>query len=408
MSGERKAQVTIFFALGLVVLLAVAILYLMLSKSKDVQSGQSIDISASPALSNYVTSCLDTIMNDELEMLGKTGGLSLIPAAQKIQHPYGTITTTTDSFEVLYGITQNRREIGDLIPERGGEDRNLLFANVEVYCPGITEFPDPACYQIPVFLDGYFGQTTLLPPCSKIGANGPGTAHLCKYYPNTPLTSIPPQSVPALQDLLTQEIERKMSACVSETRFRESVGQGFASIMPPKVSILLTKANIIVNLTYNITLEGRSGSTVMYFDRRYPLRFLQLTEYAIDLTREETRNVSFNLALKEDYEKLPSFKRGFTVERVLAVPTSVSPSSLFIRADLITIKDEESLVRGKPLSYSFLVEHRPPMLETLQSRGCDPGLGRDPDDGAVTMTSAPGAVLCVIKDDDDFTDSEMQ
>jgi hypothetical protein len=82
----------------------------------------------------------------------------------------------------------------------------------------------------------------------------------------------------------------------------------------------------------------------------------------------------------------------------------INPRDLFGVADLVTITDERSEVKGQPFSLSFLVEHRPPMLDKLNGRNCDPALGRDPDGGPVSVISANRG--CMIRDADDMRDSE--
>ena len=414
-----RGQVTIFFALGLVLLIAAGIIYVMLTRVQESEAAHAIDITANPALNNYVTACLDTIVNDQLAELGRTGGLSLIDPAQQVQYPYREIKIDGVYVRVLYGITQNRRDItrGDLIPEPGSEDRNIDFANITIYCREGHKLPDlpPDCFKLPNFLDGYFGQVNLLPLCEKNGSNGPGSSVLCTSYPGTPPTSIGSSvELPSIEGMLREKIQQKVATCISPQQFRETVGQGFVAAGTPNVNVKFTETNMLVNLTYNLTLEGSTKSSLLQVDQRYPVRILPFLEYTLALAREETRNVSFNIGSPFDFrdrQRLP-YLDGFNVTRRTADVTAsppeaggVNPSMSFIvnGVDIVTVTDNRSVVNGKPMSLTFLIEHRPPMIEALRSRACTAERGRDPDDGAVSVKSDPGSPLCQMADEDGMT-----
>jgi hypothetical protein len=260
-----RGQVTIFFALGLVLLIAIGILYLMLSRADDTQAPQVIDIAANPALNSYVTSCLDTVVNDELEEIGDTGGLSLLSAADQAQYPNGQVMMDGEPAHVLYGITQNHRKAPELeptsvIPEETGvdlvraEDRNIDFAHMTMYCRSGHQLPEgePFCFALPGFLPGYFGELNFLALCARDGPNGAGTSVLCTSYPGMP-PGLQPVSQRSVQGLLTDRVQERVVSCVSEQRFRETIGQGFTVTAPPKVNIMFTRTNILVGLVYKCT-----------------------------------------------------------------------------------------------------------------------------------------------------------
>ena len=75
----KKAQITVFIIIGIMLLLGTALLIYVVSlkpeqKSKTDVISQSLRQSAVQPVKEYVLSCLDVVSSDALEFVGKQGG----------------------------------------------------------------------------------------------------------------------------------------------------------------------------------------------------------------------------------------------------------------------------------------------------------------------------------------------
>lgn len=380
----RGGQVTMFAIVGLVLLLTVAIIWVVLLK---LRVAAPFDISSNAALRSYVGSCLDTAVEDELLAIGKSGGLSLMNATV---FQNANIVIDGEQQTVLYGVTRNKDKPGGFIPYAYDvpryPDEMVSLTNITIDTSTGQEFV--------MFQDGYFGDVTLPAICSRDGPNGVGSTTPCRYYPDSPPGTAAGSPYESIQEGLTAEVERKVQTCVDLRQFSNAIGENVQSIAPPELSIMFTESNIIVALVYNITISGKS--TVARFDRRYDVRYLPLMEYAFDLAKQESRDIMFDIT--SDYSnklKLPSYA-GFEVRK--------TPAS---RADLITITDPASKVRGVPYSVQFLVEHRIPMLDHIPAFACS-ARAVDPDEGELQTFSDSSFPPCVVTVEDGYKEFDYQ
>jgi hypothetical protein len=421
MSGVR-GQTTLFFAIGLVLLIIVALIFLLLNRTTS--APETIDIANSRVLSQYVGSCLDTAVNDELEDLGKTGGVSLSKG-----YPYATVKLGDESVPVIYGITKNRRtpgdagRQGDIVPyiESGtgkpvlpGGSTNYYGVNLMTMlqfrsATRINPATGNSFFPIPTFSDGYFGQVNFPPLCAKDGPNGLGSTALCAYYAGTPPGMAQATSV---QETLTARVQERVQQCVALDQFRDAIGPEVSAVSAPNVTLKFTRNNVLVTLIYNLTLQGKAQVSTVPFERRYDVRYLAVAEYAYALARQESRDITFDIAAEyNDRERLP-YLDGFSVEKTALSVTDRSTGSLSgfsakadpARADLITITDDYSKIRGQKFRFNFLIERRPPMLNLTANDECK-GTAWDPDDGFKGAPRIIGGRCAVVDNDGDIDEN---
>jgi hypothetical protein len=347
----RGGQVTLFVAVGLVVLLVLGFLLLVTQRARSVEIA---DANKYPLLASLVPQCLDTIMADELTTLGLTGGLSVLNASLFPQSafPWGETNVTLGgeqhTVRVLYGVTANTP------PSALCVTNDTLGVNL-YRCQG-----NPACTPLPwlAFQDGYFGTTRFSAICSRQGPNGPGSSVPCRYYPGAPPGTPTGTGGQTVQDELTRRVQERLTHCIDTTQASDAIGQRVSAIAPPVIDIKLTRENVAVHVEYTLLVEGRVQRITLPFTRNYRVRLLSVMEYAIDIARALTRGTVNVQREHANATLFPSYRQGFVVAvRRGVIPTDRAPSVDTV-AHLVMIQDSGSRIGTLPYLYAFLVERR--------------------------------------------------
>ncbi len=380
MSGERRAQITLFVAVGLVAIIIFGIIFLKSSSTnptvKETATNTVNNIADDAVISQYLSSCLDTVVNNELRKFSKSGGLtdensqpSAVRSGQTIPTLYGLIINNDDDYN------QPRAEYSPDYPSAGVSFYTSSKKNFKPY-PGNLEKFQPR-------ESGYFGDVTFPATCENSGGNIMSGANPCNYYGG---------SAPSMQKYFTQQITIKAQSCANSDIFNRNAGNRIDAITAPIPNVTFTPDMILVTFKYNITLKDKSQE-VLPITRKYSVRFLSIAEFAHDLAFEESHNIFFNISNELSYKSIPSYRDGFVVlkknKENISSHKFVNPVTA---ASLITIIDSKSSLDNVAYSFSFLMEHRVPMLEQLTVREqCDesniPTIGIDPDDTNVTITA---------------------
>lgn len=380
--GKRRAQITLFVIIGLVALIVVGIFF---SLSKPVVQKEPVrsveDIADNAILQQYLSSCLDTVVNDELYKLGQSGGLPNDPG-----YPSAEVGSGDSARKILYGVTRNNDgDIPQFVPAPDYPDNSSSFSNMTINPRTGVPFLQ--------FKDGFFGDTHFPATCERTGPNALGGAHACRYYIDNP----PGTKGPSTQKQLQQRIEYQVAKCASLDRFNTATDGAVVSVGTPNVNLSFSSDVVMVGFMYDVTLKG-STHKLLPINRRYDVRYVSIAEFAYDLAREETRNLTFDPANPAHYKNIRSYRDGFIVGRS-EVPTTgnylvpVTPNK---NATLITIIDSKSSLRSESYTFSFLIEHRGPVLEKLEDIDqCIPTvppvagapvIGLDPDDSSVSIS----------------------
>jgi len=365
----RGGQLTIFVVIGLVLLFVVALFTLMLSSLREEETPETKN---QAILSSTIESCIDSIVTDELNLLGTSGGVVTFTGI-----PNALVDTGRGTKKILYGLTQN--------PSTG--TRPHTYPPPRYPDDGVTINTlqrDPLTgRRFQDFQNGYFGELNFPGICAKEGLNKPGTQYTCTYPGNPPGTL-----GPSVQEGLTRRITNRVQACASPTAFEQATGREVQRVGTPSSTVEFTYANIIVSVTYPLNLDD--GTAVKSFQRVYDVRLLPIMLFAAELAREDSRNLSFSVP--DDYTALNTYEHGFVVLTSSNVAISEPVGTQSPYATLVTVLDSESSLDGISYGFNFLIEHRPPMLDPLTSTeivdlfrdGSVPVRTGDPDDGTVT------------------------
>ncbi len=357
----RGGQVTIFVAVGLVILFIVAIFFLVLDTEQRVQQeyeqGQQIIEGANAAeLSAVLGSCIDTVVIDEFKKLGQSGGLHVDDPA----YPRAIVGSGPTTRLMLYGLTRNRdipgsaglRPYRNELPDYPHEDFTVENTLIQADTGNKMVSWQP----------GYFGDVNFAPICDKQGPNRPGSTRECRSFPGSP-PSVP--NTESTQNMLMPIIANRVQACANPARFSEALGVDVTEVGEPTAEIAYTFNNVIVSVYYPLTIVGQAETNLQEVRRTYDFRYMQIAQYARDLALRESRDIAFDIS--EDYREVPSWKPGFTVQTSevdSVAQTTLSPpiQQNGETATMVTIIDSKSELDGVSYTFSFLMEHREPVV----------------------------------------------
>ena len=402
MGGER-GQVTMFVLLGLVLLLVAGLLYLVAGAQRDARSLQervegTIALSDMALIDRHVGSCLDAIVKDELRIVGDTGALAK-------NGPSAIVGSGDAQRRVGYGVTRNAAAGDtDVLPKSSAPPR---YPDWGVGIENSTT--DPVTGRVfPAHSGGYFGDVQFPAACDRDGPNRPGAIITCASYPGTP----PGTSGPSVQETLARNVAQRVAACASPRVFGDAIGRDVTQVGDSIVNLTFIPGGLTVALEYPLELDGDIVLMTAPVSRAYDVRLLNILQFAADLAREESRNVTFRIDV--DYRNLSSWKPGFEVRRTRDVAvTNRLPGGNDPGADLALIIDTASVIDGSAFTFRFLIEHRQPMLAPFSRdellrvfrdcADCEPPsapVAADPDDGLIyfgdpritVSTFLPGAL----------------
>src|SRR5262249_12036176 len=125
---------------------------------------------------------------------------------------------------------------------------------------------------------------------------------------------IPPDTVgPSVQETLERNIGQRVAACASPRVFADAIGRDVTQVGEPIVNVSFVPGKLVVALEYPLELQGDVVLMTAPISRTYNVRLLNVLQFATDLAREESRNVTFRI--DQDFRNIPSWKNGFSVRR---------------------------------------------------------------------------------------------
>lgn len=128
--GVKKGQITIFVILGLVLLISASLVFFMqqtfVSQKLDAQARTTItEFSESAPLQNYVETCLSSVLQDGLELIGDQGGALYTDQGGGVYRNPAGVHEGVHYLEYTY-IQMQRGKDGDIIPRP--ITRNVTYA----------------------------------------------------------------------------------------------------------------------------------------------------------------------------------------------------------------------------------------------------------------------------------------
>ncbi len=369
---NKKAQITLFFLIGILLFASVAFVLRATSvqtKAKLESETEQLtsELLKTTAFENYVNKCLKKLTKEAIIYIGQQGGKidetqggitnwlgnPFIPGDKAIPH-----TKDNQSFYVFYGLKKRvlqdfprRGEIptppeypypGKLLEDRTRKERTSYGSKVTIY-----------------------GAKELLPLCDKKGPNpkrGGIVKKSCKTHGSGDYS---------IQRQIQGYIEKNLPTCVDfdsfSTNFAYNVSQGNVSI-----NVTFTEEFVSVDAEYPLEIKLKSenkATKILAFRDDVKLRLMRIHEFADNFINNEAKNLLWNNSnykeVKDGRDLLWDNDLKFYIKKDACTETECSSVFRGETDDIITIVDYSSLIDGSYYEFKFAVENRRPVLELI-------------------------------------------
>ena len=326
-----KSQISLLITVGLALFIVVGfVLYLSKSAIKK-QTQQTIKrieesgIEEQP-IKDFVLNCLDKLSKDAIVLLGRQGGYiyksqgGLIP--DNLEYDKGLFFVKYKNFDATYNI----------IPPR------FAIAQYSSYIPDYPwlTFPYAAIDSNEEIFQGYFGiSENILPSLDS--------------------------SEYSIKNQIENFIDSKMPSCANLDLFKE---QGYdIEINNTKTQVTIGSKGI--NIKSKIPLKIINTATkktaeLEDFSTNLDIRLRDLYFYVKQLINNDITNIKFDIDSQENDQD------SIKVEIVKDVYSNNN-----IKADIVIITDEKSLIYGKPFQYIFARRNRAPAIYYIKNNNLE-------------------------------------
>lgn len=410
----KKAQVTIFIILGIVIFTVIGLLFYLTTtiKSKEfTEEKQEVTdlFTAQGKYTSYMQGCLDQTTKQGIALLGMQGGViweyqanDTKPFLGPRKYEYGqyvlpyqyskalnTYDGTATVFNISYGIIAPDLSLGI----EG-------HPSVPDYPYGLTKLIEDPTLINEIYVNP-FGNILLnpFPPlCDYYGANAPGqksedgqrgAIFSCETY-----DSKRKSDNDNLQEYLEKYVANAFKECVALETLPEFSN---SSIRSGNITIRATFAptSISVNAEYPIIADvsGKEGLLALQtFHTTVDVRLKMIHELVARLIENDVNNIFFNIVrdanelvdckeLGKETEVTRCLKEGMQVMKYRDVcQTNKLCKSYGLYDDIIIVQDNKSTINGRPFVFAFAVQNRYPALEIIR----DDATARDEYEFVVT------------------------
>jgi hypothetical protein len=307
----RKAQVTMFIILGIIILLLFLIFnsfsQQFSAEQKKVKEITKTELTSSPA-NLYVTSCIKKTFEQAIQKLAENGGwIPVVASCRNNCSPAGTVGNTS------YGLVLN---------------------------PGISSTPKY--------------------PCIDLSSSWP----FCRfsYQPDKPVLSIYGKiNLPKLQDSqdsikeqLEKYTELEIKKCIDPNKLH-SQAQSLITVKSaePDVTIDIRAEDVKVNLNLAVTAEsqGRQAVENMNYSIIAPVRLNFIYKFVYDMLYKDNSDLLF--------DPTTSFTNTTWYFGGMTLNVSYNQKGF---DDLFVVTDNSSRINDKPLQFKFARQNLPPVL----------------------------------------------
>ncbi len=391
-SKNIKAQMTIFIALGFVIL----IIFMMLSLVSQSVRKAKIQGEAKQALKSfietstiqqYIVSCVDAVLEDGVEKISLQGG-------SLYDYQYGELSGGINTSEFVIGedyITINLSAlplVNNSYADQVNRTVNVTYAmkmsnntGEFPYLNGSSKLPPTYPYSnkklsflngftygaflyIPM-LEGFYGETTMPKLC--INQRHCGSEDSARFNNFNKTT---------YEEQLESYLEVKIQECVNFSYFEEmtpnTIERGNIT-----AEVVFSIDKITAMLDYPITLYWRNAEPVteiLSFNKDKNIRFSKVYKLAHTILKYESFDLFFDSL---DYRSVYAASNFFSCRMadgsrcydsqisVTKIPNVCSDCGNGQFDDLIVIRDNSSKINGLPLQFQFLIENRRPALDYI-------------------------------------------
>lgn len=318
---KRKAQITIFIIIGIIILVGIGMAIYLLSAKAKRGSEQAVTQGLQPAavqsVKDYITSCLDVAASQSLELIGKQGGILYESQGGLTPEPLtifkGKAYLDYDGLKLVYDIVPPTGNIGDIY---FSEPPNYPWPRFPHTASGVQNY-------------GYFGVSKLPPLYREISG---------------------PMSI---QDQLEKSIVVNVLKCADWSTFElqglniDAGAPSVQMIIAENKTQLESEEYISFVLNWSVIIKEyatQAQSTLNQFTVIYPVRFGQIYYAVKEIIDSDITNVSYEPQATQLY--------------FIAINKNV-----FGKDDVINYQDAKAVLKGKPYEWRIARKNRAPALQ---------------------------------------------
>jgi len=352
----RKAQLTLFFIIGLLLIAAFAFMAYLNSRVAEEQLRAPTeklisDILKTGAIPFYVGACLENSSKEGIMLAGRQGGNIYVYQGGPAPSPVRYIDLGE---KVSYGISKPFLVNGTVYPEPPGY-------------PG----GEQTIKQVPSLnfhTEGRFGEVSLSRLCDSKGANSPyaeyvfgsGGFMITHVFCQAPYIY---SELLSTQWQLEQFIAKTIVNCTDWVTINEETGYNITPLGDVNVTFRLGLDDVYIDAF--IPLEVKVGGyepvyTIGDFHLRLPVRLKRIVEYASYLATYDSYRLNFNLSSHYNYPA------GW--DSNIDVRVSTPLKMLGVWEDIVTIEDSASVLDGENFVYQFVRANRYPALDLISQQ----------------------------------------
>lgn len=393
-----KAQVTVFVIIGFVILVS----FMLLSAVVNVVKKNQMRAEARTALKSYietstinqyVTSCVDAVMDKGLELIMVQGGN--IYDYQYPPDPDLNFGVNSSGFIQGENFTELNFSALEFQGNHYNETNDSLF-NVTYTLkmvrdnssspPYISNYKlDPPFYPMPyqnlLDINGFINDVYSVYVPSHTGFYGDNFLNaLCEYFIDcgTKSSAYYFSDQLAVKEQLETYLEQNVKQCVNFSQFEEETPYNISD-GNITAEVYFSPDNLYASLDYPIEILWRGAEPVteiLTFQKEKPVRLSKIYELAYSILKYESFDLFFGV---NDYKNMVNdntfvdcklsdnsycYDSQISVSKFSNVNgTQTSDDEEY--DDLVVIVDNASLIKGKPAIFSFVIENRRPALDYI-------------------------------------------
>lgn len=392
-TNNKKAQITVFVIVGLV-LLIIFIIFLLIRRSavsETTQVKRVLNELETGSIRNHITNCVIQTAIDGLEKIGANGGViyyfegGTIPLQGKVlgQDYLNYTDRAGNPYFVAYGLKENTRcnqiisyEVPDY-PYLGGS-LDGARGNYSENCSYNSYSASDGSYAYPAY-DGVYGQNTMSKLCYIIRGTG------CKDFAKGIQTGL------TIQKQLEDYIAKKLPDCVDFSAFSTRMPADIYQEADPEVEANIHEAEILFLVKYpvRISFEDQEPVTQMLnYQSTINVRLGAVYNFLYNAFTRDSKLIDFDIN-NQYIDSSIYYKEGLRLEKINnPCLTCAFP---YNHDDIIEVYDDKFKIKGKPF-FRVAVKNRRPALDLIKGVSQDisegdvaiPITAFDPDDEPLT------------------------
>jgi hypothetical protein len=398
---SKKAQITMFVILGLILLILVVMFFGFINqlKQKPTSVKKIIDELETGRLKDHVTNCMAKVGVEGLEKLGANGGVIYrfeggnIPLENKVLGiDYLNYSYLGQTYFVAYGLRKNTNcswidhtVLGYPFPGASIDQLNQIYEDYN--CSMVTSQSG---------YDGFFGQIVMNKLCILARQF---EQPYCEGFANGEIMGL------TIQAQLENYIREKLPLCIDFDEFIQRLDANVTVDFEPVVETNIHDAEILFTVKYPITIsfDNKEPITqIISYQTTLNVRLARVYNFLHNALLQEAKFIDANIATDYTVSDV-YYKEGIELTRIRA--PCIDCQAPYKYDDIIEVTDRNSSVNGKPFVFRVAIENRRPILEPIPDQEINsvndilqvPLRAQDPDDTTINyrfVSSGYGRVEC--------------